>query len=337
MSKKKNKLIFLGVGSLSVVALLIIFLTTNQSHFKAGDNVNINKFLKIDSTKYKFSDYSKIIGQNVVPWDNRKASLPKDMTNVKSIDVFYYKKPAKILVYKVKNTDDIVIRLTVGVIGKKNLNLRCDEFLATMPSNFFKSENIKKDSPDFSVMKMIFYTFSKDFQNRRVTGRCISSKGRMDISEQPGYSFINISKKDVSWARSVTAKKLITCNYTRMEDKGKFKKEYSFLKKNKGAKFFDDVKEIKFYIDETLKKLTFYENDLYAGKTIRFDQNFIEVERVNKKQRSTRLYKIDRITGKIIMIYSGSNNDAGKWYINNNFRWVYSGNCNSLSTTKRKF
>ena len=52
--------------------------------------------------------------------------------------------------------------------GKKNLNLRCDEFLATMPSNFFKSENIKRDSPDFSVMKMIFYTFSKDFKNRRV-------------------------------------------------------------------------------------------------------------------------------------------------------------------------
>ena len=208
MFKKKNKLIFLGVGSLSVVALLIIFLTTNQSHFKAGDNVNINKFLKIDSTKYKFSDYSKIIGQNVVPWDNRKASLPKDMTDVKSINVFYKKKPAKILVYKVKNTDDIVIRLTVGVIGKKNLNLRCDEFLATMPSNFFKSENIKKDSPDFSVMKMIFYTFSKDFKNRRVTGRCISSKGRMDISEQPGYSFINISKKNVSWAKSVTPKNL---------------------------------------------------------------------------------------------------------------------------------
>ena len=70
---------------------------------------------------------------------------------------FIKKKPAKILVYKVKNTDDIVIRLTVGVIGKKNLNLRCDEFLATMPSNFFKSEHIKRDSPDFSVMKMIFY------------------------------------------------------------------------------------------------------------------------------------------------------------------------------------
>ena len=31
----------------------------------------------------------------------------------------FTKKPAKILVYKVKNTDDIVIRLTVGVIGKK--------------------------------------------------------------------------------------------------------------------------------------------------------------------------------------------------------------------------
>jgi len=45
VSKKKNKLIFLGVGSLSAVALLIIFLTTNQSHFRAGDNVNINKFL----------------------------------------------------------------------------------------------------------------------------------------------------------------------------------------------------------------------------------------------------------------------------------------------------
>ena len=54
-----------------------------------------------------------------MPWDNRKASLPKDMTDVKSIDVFY-KKPAKILVYKVKNTDDIVIRLTVYVIGKKS-------------------------------------------------------------------------------------------------------------------------------------------------------------------------------------------------------------------------
>ena len=61
------------------------------------------------------------------------------------------------------------------------------------------------------------------------------------------------------------------------------------MKKNKGAKFFDDVKEIKFYIDETLKKLTFYENDLYAGKTIRFDQNFIEVERVNKKPFKKRL------------------------------------------------
>ena len=93
--QKENKLIFLGVGCLSIVALLIIYLTTNQSHFKAGDNININKFLKIDSTKYKFSDYSKIIGQNVVPWDNRKASLPKDMTDVKSIDVFYKKNQLK--------------------------------------------------------------------------------------------------------------------------------------------------------------------------------------------------------------------------------------------------
>ena len=97
------------------------------------------------------------------------------------------------------------------------------------------------------------------------------------------------------------------------------------------------LKRLNFILMRHLKKLTFYENDLYAGKTIRFDENFIEVERVNKKQKSTRLYKIDRITGEIIMIYSGSNNDAGKWYINNNFRWVYSGNCNSLSTAKRKF
>ena len=94
-----------------------------------------------------------------------------------------------------------------------------------MPSNFFKSENIKKDSPDFSVMKIDFQTFSKDFKNRRITGRCISSKGRMDISEQPGYSFINISKKDV------LGKKFgenFTCKYTRIN--------LSFKKRDMGKK-----------------------------------------------------------------------------------------------------
>ena len=97
-------------------------------------------------------------------------------------------------------------------------------------------------------MKMIFYTFSKDFKNRRITGRCISSKGRMDISEQPGYSFINISKKDVSWAKSVTPKKLITCKYTRMEDEGRFKKEYSFLKKVKELSFLMMLKRLNFIL-----------------------------------------------------------------------------------------
>ncbi len=337
MTKTNNKIIFLLVVSVSFLTLTFFYFGSNQSHFKAGDNININKFLKIDSTKYKFNDYAKIIGNNVVPWDERKASLPKEMTDVKSIDVFYKKKPAQLHIYKVRNTDDIVIRLTVGKIGKDNLSMKCSEFLASMPANFFKSENIKKDSPNFSFMKMIFYNFSKDFDNRRVTGRCLTSKGKNDLSEKPGYSFINISKKNVSWAKTVMPKKLITCKYTRMEDKGRFKKEYSFLSKNRNTSFGNDVKDVKFYIDEALKILTFYENELSAGKTRRFDDNIIEVERVNKKQRSTRIYKIDRITGDIVMTYAGSNLKSGKWYVNNNFKWIYSGNCSSMGVIKKKF
>ena len=114
-------------------------------------------------------------------------------------------------------------------------------------------------------------------------------------------------------------------------------KEYSFLSKNRNTSFGNDVKDVKFYIDEALKILTFYENELSAGKTRRFDDNIIEVERVNKKQRSTRIYKIDRITGDIVMTYSGSNLKSGKWYVNNNFKWIYSGNCSSMGVIKKKF
>ena len=145
MPKKNNKIIFLLVVSVSFLALSFFYFSSNQSHFKAGDNININKFLKIDSTKYKFNDYTKIIGNNVVPWDERKASLPKEMTDVKSIDVFYKKKPAQLHVYKVRDTDDIVIRLTVGKIGKDNLSMKCSEFLASMPANFFKSDDQEGD------------------------------------------------------------------------------------------------------------------------------------------------------------------------------------------------
>ena len=83
---------------------------------------------------------------------------------------------------------------------------------------------------------------------------------------------------------------------------------------------------------------------LEANKTILDDNykkflrdNIIEVERVNRKQRSTRIYKIDRITGDIVMTYSGSNLKSGKWYVNNNFKWIYSGNCSSMGVIKKKF
>ena len=77
-------------------------------------------------------------------------------------------------------------------------------------------------------MKMIFYTFSKDFKIEELLADVYLVKEEW-IFEQPGYSFINISKKDVSWAKSVTPKKLITCKYTRMlSDEGRFKKSTAF-------------------------------------------------------------------------------------------------------------
>ena len=97
-------------------------------------------------------------------------------------------------------------------------------------------------------MKMIFYTFSKDFKNRRITGRCISSKGRMDISEQPGYSFINISKKDVSWAKSVTPKNLSHANTPGWRMREDLKKEYSFFKKVKELSFLMMLKRLNFIL-----------------------------------------------------------------------------------------
>ena len=56
--RPKIPIIFLLVVSVSFLALSFFYFSSNQSHFKAGDNININKFLKIDSTKYKFSDYT---------------------------------------------------------------------------------------------------------------------------------------------------------------------------------------------------------------------------------------------------------------------------------------
>ena len=106
----------------------------------------------------------------------------------------------------------------------KKSKSRCDEFLATMPSNFFKSENIKKDSPDFSVMKMIFYTFSKDFKKieELLAGVYLVKEEWIFLSSLAIH--LSIYPKKMFVGKECYSKKLITCKYTRMEDKGRFKR-----------------------------------------------------------------------------------------------------------------
>ena len=69
--------------SLIVVSILWCNISLAQE-FYPNKELDINELINFDLTKYKFTDYKKIIGSKVKSWEGNTQQLSKNVKNYKS-------------------------------------------------------------------------------------------------------------------------------------------------------------------------------------------------------------------------------------------------------------
>ena len=133
---------------LTIFASLMWCNISLAQEFYANKELDIDKLINFDLTKYKFTDYKKIIGSKVKSWDGDTQKLGKSSINWKSINV------------KINNIPYELQRdhLKSGGIGFFILvrGLSCEGGKSIIPAKYISDENTLNYTSDFDKLGKIY-------------------------------------------------------------------------------------------------------------------------------------------------------------------------------------
>jgi len=319
---------------------LISFVWCNSlqaQEFYPNKELDMEKFINFDLTKYKFQDHKKIIGKNFRSWNGDPDRMNPSAKDWKQIDV-------KI------NGSDYTLQLTHLKSGGIDLymlmqGVSCDSAKSIIPSKYIKEENSIEYTSDFNFAKIYINKFSFDTNlDTRLKFGCLAMLGSdgkgSDEDVSSTFRLASIKETDFS---EIVALKMIRCEVLQYKNKYKLdsnsKRALNYNYKDMPNPVFLD-----FYISDGTKELL---NKKFrdTGKTIRFDRDMIHTEKTYKLDKTKvdrkftfEEYKIDRIYGDFYF----NKREYNKKHVslltpNNEIELQYKGKCVKKDIEERAF
>ena len=324
--------------SIIVVSLLWCNISLAQE-FYPNKELDIDELINFDLTKYKFTDYKKIIGSKVKSWEGNTQQLSRNVKNWKTIDVKINNKPYEL---RLNHLDTGGINLFILIRG-----VSCEEAKSIFPAKYIREENSIKYTSDFGMAGKLYQEgFSFDTnKNTRLKFGCIAM---LDSSNQGSVddvsATVNLYPQNEGDYPQTVPLKMIRCKI--VKSKTKYKVDLTKVKTlNNSYTTLTDPQIYDHYISDG-ESLLMDKNFIKSGKKVlKFDKDLIHTEtrRELDKTKTKRLeffieYKIDRIYGDISIkkiIYDEKYVHAGA--PNNELEIEFKGNCVKKDIKERAF
>jgi len=281
--------------------------------FYPNKELDLDKFINIDLTKYKFEDYEKILGKNSQKWDGDPDNKGKGELDFRKISIKLDGRKQELKLRKFSQVGKLKgLKLFLTLNG-----YTCDEAQKLVPEKYIKKENYYNYYSDYVVLKMQFVDFSFDIGESRVSFSCMGMASSSGEAEKTDTIFLIVSPKETS--SKVLPLKPISCSLNRA--KTNINNEWSDME---GENYLN------FYLKDHSKKLLdqSYNN---TGDTIVYNKDFIHTKKIyeNKKASKQKIfdeYKVDRINGGFT--YIKKNFDPNTTMVKDNIIIVeYRGKC----------
>ncbi len=276
---------------LLVILIFGLFFNSNgfAQIFYPNKELNIEKLINLDLSKYKFEDYKKLLGPVVENWNGDPDYKSSRELDWKKIDIKINGSKHKL---KFSSNKDGSINLSVHMKG-----IECEKALSVVPSKYFNKKNYLDYVVDFQIMQTRIIKLSYDNQNEsRMIYSCmgyLDSNGEpKNLSEDDPRSMIIMSHKSKVYKKIVPLK-MISCKI----EKGKMVKDTKYTT-------LEEPQYANFYISDGEDRLL-DEEKIFAGKNIKYNKDLIHTEKTYKFKKSDvknqfqffNEYKIDRING----------------------------------------
>lgn len=261
-----------------------------SQEFYPNKELDIDKFINFDLNNYKFEDYEKIIGSDLVEsWNgdsNQKTSREWDW---KKINIKIDGSNHELRVSKLSG-DKIALQITI-----KDRNCRKSKSL--IPKSYIKNENYLEYYSDLTILKMQKFLFSVDTKNQsRLKFNCMMpvNENNEPLDMNNPFTIIRLSSIDEGNNNKIVPLKLISCEL----QKGKTTNMTDY--QSMPEKLF-----MNFYISDGERLLLNNKKVIEGNLERTFNIDLIHTEETrkydaNKPNRNVfyEEYKIDRINGK---------------------------------------
>ena len=325
------------ITSIIVFSLLWCSIVQSQE-FYPNKELDINKLINFDLTKYEFKDFDKIIGNKVKSWDGDVRKLNEASKDWKKIDI------------KIKgiNHELQFSHLKSGGVDFFLLirGMSCEASKAIIPEKYINRENSLNYTIDHTIAKIYIDKFSFDTKiNTRLVYGCMTILGADNKANvEDTTSTIRIANIEEPNFSNIIPLKMIRCKI--VKSKTKYKIDFSEEKTlNNNYTTLKEPQFLDYYISDSEKNFLNKKFQDVGNRMFRFDKDLIHTEQRYKldKTKVDRLvlyeeYKIDRIYGDFLLrkiIYDKKYVHAGA--PNNELEIEFKGKCVKKDIEERAF
>ena len=326
------------------ITILVFFITNFASNssssifgpiFNSNEEIDSNDFFNFNTSKYKYSEFKKILGGPIITQNDEKGGLRRDVKEYKKI-ITKFKSYNAMLSLERLNNGKIMLALQIN-------DTKCDNYKYFIPNKYINDLFINDYTQDYGFAKTRFVRLSHDLNNdNRISLSCVELLSNNKESKMSTMIFF-IHPKDSFFSKVVPFTKL-RCNIEYYLDRSSYNENFQNLK-NYQKKRSDGINY--YILDETDKRLL-DSNYLEIGKTTSFDDLVISAtkrrkfdkDRINEDQTLIQFVKIDRISGKYLnskTIFVGKNKEIAHVFKNRTMKADYVGSCTKVNNFKRKF
>ena len=322
-----------------IVASLLWCNISLAQEFYPNKELDIDELINFDLTKYKFTDYKKIIGSKVKSWNGDTQQLSKNTKNWKAINVKINNKPYELSLNHLNNGG---ISFHILIRG-----LSCEAAKSIIPGKYIREENVLNYTTDFGKLGKLYtdkFSFDTNKNTRLISG-CIAmlDANNQGSVEDVTYA-INLYPQNEPNNSQVVPLKMIRCkvvqykNKYKLDSNNKITLNYNYIT-------MPETVVIDYYISDSESQLLTKKFRRVGNKTFRFDRDMIHTEKRYKldKTKVDRLfiyedYKIDRIYGDFYFNKREyDKNHVSALTPNNEKELQYKGNCVKKDIKERAF